>query len=166
MVNDSTGYQPVQGSRSRTEGKETSGIMLQDRSYRPSGSSSSSTAHSASSSSSSNLLSTSTVPKRNSYSHSLSSFAASRPMLHAAIKAGMLFVLSTAFMAALLWVMLPTLDDAHKDMLKLPKNFEDLKELNGVLQVSRYSSPWWRETDGGGDRYTRRGIGGECWVLT
>jgi hypothetical protein len=48
----------------------------------------------------------------------------------------MLFAVSTLFMAMVLYLLLPTLEEEHKEVLKMPKNFDDLKALNGVLQVS------------------------------
>lgn len=65
-----------------------------------------------------------------------SSFARRRPMLHAGLKAGALFLASLLALYILLKTLLPPIDEEHRDRVKLPKTFEELKGLNEVLQVS------------------------------
>jgi hypothetical protein len=57
-------------------------------------------------------------------------------MLHAGLKAGALFMASLLALYILLKTLLPPIDEEHKDRVKLPKTFEELKGLNEVLQVS------------------------------
>lgn len=69
------------------------------------------------------------------------------PIALAGIKAGLLFAMAVGSLAVLLHVLLPDLDEADKEHIKLPKSFADLKALNEVLQVSRHwvlgsRSPW------------------------
>ncbi|SCV70298.1 BQ2448_1692 [Microbotryum intermedium] len=63
------------------------------------------------------------------------SFAERRPMLHAGLKAGALFLCSLIALYVLLRTMLPPIDEEHKSAVKLPKSFDDLKALNVVLQI-------------------------------
>ncbi|ORY86652.1 snare associated Golgi protein-domain-containing protein [Leucosporidium creatinivorum] len=56
-------------------------------------------------------------------------------MLHAGLKAGALFLASLLALYILLKTLLPPIDDEHKDRVKLPKTFDELKGLNEVLQV-------------------------------
>ncbi|KAK4047316.1 hypothetical protein OIV83_005494 [Microbotryomycetes sp. JL201] len=58
-----------------------------------------------------------------------------RPMLAAGIKAGALFLASILVLYILLRSLLPPIDDEHRDAVKLPKSFDDLKQLNEVLQI-------------------------------
>lgn len=57
-------------------------------------------------------------------------------MLHAGLKAGALFLASLLALYILLKTLLPPIDDEHRDRVKLPKTFEELKGLNEVLQAS------------------------------
>ncbi|KDE07420.1 hypothetical protein MVLG_02287 [Microbotryum lychnidis-dioicae p1A1 Lamole] len=63
------------------------------------------------------------------------SFAERRPMLHAGLKTGALFLCSLVALYVLLKTMLPPIDEEHKSAVKLPKSFDDLKALNVVLQI-------------------------------
>lgn len=76
-----------------------------------------------------------------------------RPVLFAGLQAGGLLVVSLLGLWILLKTLLPPVDEEHKPMLKLPKSFEDLKQLNEVLQVrSRSRSPFPSfSRDGSGD---------------
>lgn len=63
------------------------------------------------------------------------SFSSRRPILTSALKALALFVLSLLLLYVTLHTLLPPIDDEHRDKVKLPKSFDDLKSLNEVLQV-------------------------------
>ena len=58
-----------------------------------------------------------------------------RPVLYAGLQAGALLLVSLLALYLLLKGLLPPIDDEHKDKVKLPKSFDDLKALNEVLQV-------------------------------
>lgn len=58
-----------------------------------------------------------------------------RPVLYAGLQAGALLLISVLALYILLKSLLPPIDDEHKDKVKLPKSFDDLKALNEVLQV-------------------------------
>ena len=58
-----------------------------------------------------------------------------RPLLAPAAKASALFVLCLIALILLLHALLPPVDDADKDALKIPRSFEDLKRLNQILQI-------------------------------
>jgi hypothetical protein len=60
-----------------------------------------------------------------------------RPVLYAGLQAGALLLISLLALYLLLKGLLPPIDDEHKDKVKLPKSFDDLKALNEVLQVSK-----------------------------
>lgn len=64
-----------------------------------------------------------------------STFAERRPMLYASIQAAAILVVSALGMYLVLKVTLPPIDEQDRDKVKLPKSFDDLKELNEVLQV-------------------------------
>lgn len=63
------------------------------------------------------------------------SFGERRPKLLAGIKGAALFGLSLLGLYVLLKGLLPPIDDKDREFVKLPKSFDDLKALNGVLQV-------------------------------
>ncbi|GAA5960492.1 hypothetical protein JCM3765_003654 [Sporobolomyces pararoseus] len=65
-----------------------------------------------------------------------------RPVLYAGIQAGALLLISLLALYLLLKGLLPPIDDEHKDKVKLPKSFEDLKALNEVLQVYKDRNYW------------------------
>ncbi|POY76189.1 hypothetical protein BMF94_0709 [Rhodotorula taiwanensis] len=58
-----------------------------------------------------------------------------RPVLYAGLQAGALLLASILGLYLTLKLALPPIDPEHKDKVKLPKSFDDLKELNEVLQV-------------------------------
>lgn len=58
-----------------------------------------------------------------------------RPVLYAGLQAGALLLASVLALYLTLKLALPPIDPEHKDKVKLPKSFDDLKELNEVLQV-------------------------------
>lgn len=63
-------------------------------------------------------------------------------MLHAGLKAGALFLASLLALYILLKTLLPPIDEEHRERVKLPKTFEELKGLNEVLQVSFHYAVW------------------------
>ncbi|GAA6026109.1 hypothetical protein JCM10207_006238 [Rhodosporidiobolus poonsookiae] len=65
-----------------------------------------------------------------------------RPVLFAGLQAGSILVVSVVGLYLLLKALLPPIDDEHKDAVKLPKSFDDLKRLNEVLQVYRERNNW------------------------
>lgn len=62
-------------------------------------------------------------------------FSERRPILASALKALALFLLCLLGLYITLHALLPPLDDEHRDKVKMPRSFADLKELNEVLQV-------------------------------
>ncbi|BGO94167.1 hypothetical protein NBRC10512_001319 [Rhodotorula toruloides] len=64
-------------------------------------------------------------------------FAERRPLLYASLQAAAILVVSALGMYLVLKVTLPPIDDGDREKVKLPKSFDDLKELNEVLQVYR-----------------------------
>ena len=86
------------------------------------------------------------LPASRSRSSSLSSIPSSlhlgggdfrtrRPLLYTGIKAALLFVLCSLSLYLAVKAMLPPIEPEHKDAIKVPKSFEDLKRLNEVLQL-------------------------------
>ncbi|GAA5973026.1 hypothetical protein JCM21900_003529 [Sporobolomyces salmonicolor] len=65
-----------------------------------------------------------------------------RPVLYAGLQAGALLLVSVLALYVLLKGLLPPIDEEHRDKLKLPKSFEDLKALNEVLQVYKDRNYW------------------------
>jgi hypothetical protein len=60
---------------------------------------------------------------------------AKRPLLISCLKALLLFLVSLAVLVVLLRTLLPPIDPEDAPNLKIPKSFDDLKNLNRVLQV-------------------------------
>lgn len=56
-------------------------------------------------------------------------------MLYAGMKAALLFGFSVLALYVLLRSLLPPIDEQDREFVKIPKSFDDLKALNGVLQV-------------------------------
>ncbi|GAA5905757.1 TVP38/TMEM64 family protein [Sporobolomyces salmoneus] len=65
-----------------------------------------------------------------------------RPVLYAGLQAGALLLISLLALYLLLKGLLPPIDDEHRDKVKLPKSFDDLKALNEVLQVYKDRNYW------------------------
>ncbi|GAA6061747.1 hypothetical protein JCM10212_000480 [Sporobolomyces blumeae] len=65
-----------------------------------------------------------------------------RPVLYAGLQAGALLLVSVLALYLVLKGLLPPIDDEHKDKVKLPKSFDDLKALNEVLQVYKDRNYW------------------------
>jgi len=60
----------------------------------------------------------------------------------ATFKMAVIFVLSTAFLGATLWLALPTLDQEDRPHLKIPKSFVELQALNALLKKYRDIYPY------------------------
>ncbi|GAA6022652.1 hypothetical protein JCM8202_005035 [Rhodotorula sphaerocarpa] len=58
-----------------------------------------------------------------------------RPVLFAGLQAGALLLAAVLGLYLTLKLALPPIDPEHRDKVHLPKSFDDLKELNEVLQV-------------------------------
>lgn len=58
-----------------------------------------------------------------------------RPVLYAGLQAGAILVASVLGLYLALKLALPPIDPGDRDKVRLPKSFDDLKELNEVLQV-------------------------------
>ncbi|KAH9943705.1 oxalate transporter [Amylocystis lapponica] len=65
-----------------------------------------------------------------------------RILLNATLKMTALFVISTAFLGGTLWLALPTLDEADRPSLKIPKSFPELQALNTLLKKYRDIYPY------------------------
>ncbi|KAF8515389.1 oxalate transporter [Hysterangium stoloniferum] len=65
-----------------------------------------------------------------------------RPLFNAALKMAVLFVVSTLVLGGTLWLALPTLDEADRPLLRIPKSFDQLKELNALLKKYRDIYPY------------------------
>lgn len=66
------------------------------------------------------------------------SFSERRPVVYAALKASLLFVVSLLVLGLLLHTMLPPLRDEDRQSIRIPTSFDQLKALNEVLQVSLF----------------------------
>ena len=62
-------------------------------------------------------------------------FKINRLLLRAALRAGLLCLCSLLLLVIVLRALLPPIEPEHKHALKIPKSFEDLKQLNSVLQI-------------------------------
>ncbi|THH23213.1 hypothetical protein EUX98_g7965 [Antrodiella citrinella] len=65
-----------------------------------------------------------------------------RILFNATLKMALIFVLSTAFLGGTLWLALPTLEEADRPYLKIPKTFPELQALNGLLKKYRDIYPY------------------------
>jgi uncharacterized membrane protein YdjX (TVP38/TMEM64 family) len=65
-----------------------------------------------------------------------------RPVLLALFKAALLFIFSLVFLIILLKTLLPPIDTLDKPKVKIPKSFDDLKNLNEVLQSYKDRYTW------------------------
>lgn len=62
-----------------------------------------------------------------------------RPVLYAGLQAGAILLASVVGLYVTLKIALPPIDPQDRDKVHLPKSFDDLKELNEVLQVRSLS---------------------------
>ncbi|TCD63759.1 hypothetical protein EIP91_004974 [Steccherinum ochraceum] len=65
-----------------------------------------------------------------------------RILLNATLKMAVIFVLSTALLGGTLWLALPTLEEADRPSLKIPKSFPELQALNALLKKYRDIYPY------------------------
>ncbi|KIJ52648.1 hypothetical protein M422DRAFT_26217 [Sphaerobolus stellatus SS14] len=65
-----------------------------------------------------------------------------RLLLNASIKMAVLFVISCIILGGTLWLALPTLDEADRAHLHIPKSFDELQQLNTLLKKYRDIYPY------------------------
>ncbi|KAG2341434.1 hypothetical protein BDR05DRAFT_914585 [Suillus weaverae] len=65
-----------------------------------------------------------------------------RLLLKAAIRMAAVFILSTILLGGILWLTLPTLDEADRPSLRIPKSFAQLQALNAILKKYRDIYPF------------------------
>ncbi|KAG1796709.1 uncharacterized protein HD556DRAFT_282420 [Suillus plorans] len=65
-----------------------------------------------------------------------------RLLLKAAIRMAAVFILSTILLGGTLWLTLPTLDEADRPSLRIPKSFVQLQALNAILKKYRDIYPF------------------------
>jgi len=63
-------------------------------------------------------------------------------IFNATLKMALVFIVSTIFLGGTLWLALPTLDAMDRPLLRIPKSFQQLKELNGLLKKYRDIYPY------------------------
>ncbi|KAG6828143.1 hypothetical protein H0H92_009029 [Tricholoma furcatifolium] len=79
------------------------------------------------------------------YPHSPTRPSQRKVILNATLKMAAIFVVSTLFLSAALWLALPTLEEQVLDdrpRLRLPKSFAELKDLNSLLKKYRDIYPY------------------------
>jgi hypothetical protein len=95
-------------------------------------------------------------------------FRERRPRVYASLKTLAIFTVSLIALSIILTTLLPPIDPQDKPKIKLPRSFDDLKQLEQVLQVCHSVSVvyslgcyFWSlnlEMMDGNDRYIRIGI--------
>ncbi|KAF4614005.1 hypothetical protein D9613_007702 [Agrocybe pediades] len=70
------------------------------------------------------------------------STSSTRVIFNATLKMACIFALSTLLLGGILWAALPTLDEVDRPLLRIPKSFTQLKELNGLLKKYRDIYPY------------------------
>ncbi|THH14279.1 hypothetical protein EW146_g6036 [Bondarzewia mesenterica] len=63
-------------------------------------------------------------------------------IFNAALKMGVIFLLSTLLLGGTLWLALPTLDEDDRPLLRVPKSFSQLQDLNFLLKKYRDIYPY------------------------
>ncbi|KAJ3775777.1 hypothetical protein FB446DRAFT_376309 [Lentinula raphanica] len=63
-------------------------------------------------------------------------------ILNATLKMAAIFLVSTVILGTTLWLALPTLEEDDRPMLRIPKSFEQLQELNSLLKKYRDIYPY------------------------
>jgi hypothetical protein len=58
------------------------------------------------------------------------------------MKMSLIFFLSTLFLGGTLYLALPTLEEADRPLLRIPKSFSQLQDLNGLLKKYRDVYPY------------------------
>jgi len=88
------------------------------------------------------LLAPATPSYGATYPRSPSPQSSTRIVFNAMLKMACIFVVSSAFLGALLWLALPTVDDIDRPLLKIPKSFAELQALNALLKKYRDIYPY------------------------
>ncbi|ETW82904.1 hypothetical protein HETIRDRAFT_316448 [Heterobasidion irregulare TC 32-1] len=65
-----------------------------------------------------------------------------RIIFNAALKMGVIFLVSSLFLGGTLWLALPTLDEDDRPFLRIPKSFAQLQDLNLLLKKYRDIYPY------------------------
>ncbi|KJA23008.1 hypothetical protein HYPSUDRAFT_66722 [Hypholoma sublateritium FD-334 SS-4] len=68
--------------------------------------------------------------------------SSTRVIFRATLKMACIFVVSTLFLGGTLWLALPTLEEADRPLLRIPKSFVQLQALNGLLKKYRDIYPY------------------------
>ncbi|KAH9481545.1 Transmembrane protein 41B [Psilocybe cubensis] len=63
-------------------------------------------------------------------------------IFNATLKMGLIFALSSLVLGGTLWLALPTLEEADRPLLRIPKSFVQLQQLNGLLKKYRDIFPY------------------------
>ncbi|KAE9403577.1 hypothetical protein BT96DRAFT_936229 [Gymnopus androsaceus JB14] len=83
------------------------------------------------------------TPSYGSMPHSPGTARSSRKLIfNATLKMAAIFVISTALLGGTLWLALPTLEEADRPMLRIPKSFQQLQDLNALLKKYRDIYPY------------------------
>ncbi|KAJ6577231.1 hypothetical protein B0H19DRAFT_1118777 [Mycena capillaripes] len=65
-----------------------------------------------------------------------------RLIFNATLKMACVFLASTILLGSILWLALPTLEEDDRPKLRIPKSFEQLQDLNGILKKYRDIFPF------------------------
>ncbi|KAJ3509887.1 hypothetical protein NLJ89_g4982 [Agrocybe chaxingu] len=65
-----------------------------------------------------------------------------RIILNATLKMACIFIVSTALLGGTLWLALPKLEESDRPMLRIPKSFQQLQDLNFLLKKYRDIYPF------------------------
>ncbi|KAK7454608.1 hypothetical protein VKT23_011361 [Stygiomarasmius scandens] len=63
-------------------------------------------------------------------------------VFNAVLKMACIFILSSLVLGATLWLALPTLEEQDRPLLRIPKSFQQLQDLNGLLKKYRDIYPY------------------------
>ncbi|KAF8072117.1 hypothetical protein FPV67DRAFT_1622966 [Lyophyllum atratum] len=76
------------------------------------------------------------------YPHSPSRPSSRKVILNATLKMAAIFIVSTLLLSGALWLALPTLEEADRPQLRIPKSFAQLQDLNKLLKKYRDIYPY------------------------
>ncbi|KAK0470024.1 uncharacterized protein EV420DRAFT_1497987 [Desarmillaria tabescens] len=82
------------------------------------------------------------APSYGALPHSPSRPSSRRVIFNATLKMAAIFVVSTIFLGGTLWLALPTVEDADRESLRIPKSFAQLQALNTLLKKYRDIYPY------------------------
>ncbi|KAF8962700.1 hypothetical protein BDZ97DRAFT_1920270 [Flammula alnicola] len=68
--------------------------------------------------------------------------SSAKVIFNATLKMACIFIVSTIFLGGTLWLALPTLEEVDRPLLRIPKSFTQLQELNGLLKKYRDIYPY------------------------